>query len=345
MEKLKMALIGAGNISQTEHVPVYQQRNDVEVVAVADWNIDRAKQAAAKLPGAKAYRTVEEVLSCEHIDAVDICVWNRSHSDVAIAAANAGKHVLCEKPMASDITQALLMEKAVRDAGVTFMLAVPRRYQTDVRLLAQMVGEGQLGDIYYAKCAMVRRRGTPVGWFTDSQKSGGGPLLDIGVHCIDNTWYLMGRPRPVRVSAAVSHAIGDFQTKGVDRWVALDSDVTAFDTEDSAAGIFHFDNGACMLFEVSWAMNCKDQMYTQICGSKGGAELGPLTIYTERNGFLSDDRPKTIDVNRYAYEIDHFVDCVRTGKKPVSGLEDSLTVQRMLAGVYESARQHREVAL
>lgn len=345
MKKLRMAIIGAGNISTSAHIPAYKKIDDIEVVAIADWKLERAQKAAANFPGCKAYTTVEEVLANEDIDAVDICVWNRSHTPVAIAAANAGKHVLCEKPMAASLEDALKMREAVEKANVTFMLAVPRRYQSDVRLLTKQIEDGDLGNIYYAKCAMIRRRGTPVGWFTDTGKSGGGPVLDIGVHCIDCTWYLMGRPKPTRVSAQISYGIGDFKTEDVNRWVALDHDVTAFNTEDSAAGIIHFDNGACMLFETSWALNAPDACYTQICGTKGGAELFPLRIYGEEKNHLVDKSPKTIDIDRFQFEIEHFAECVRTGRKPVSSMEDALTVQRMLNAIYESARKGCEVTL
>lgn len=345
MEKLRIGIIGAGNIAQNAHLPVYKERDDVQVVAIADWNLERAQQAAEKFGIPKAYSCVEDLLAAEQVDAVDICVWNRSHSEVAIAAARAGKHILCEKPMALNVEHALRMKEEVEKAGVLFMMAVPNRYRSDVTLLKDMVDSGKLGEIYYAKTAMVRRRGTPLGWFTDTAKSGGGPVIDIGVHCIDRTWYLMGRPRPTRVSAMTSSRIGNYQTKGVSRWVALDSDVTAFDTEDSAAGVIHFENGACMLFEVSWALNCKPQDYTQICGTLAGAELDPLTVYGEDMGYLTDNKLTVQDVNPFAVEIDHFIDCVRTGKAPRSPLEDGLTVQKRLEGIYTSARLGKEVEL
>lgn len=341
--KFRMAIIGAGNISQNSHIPAYKQIDDIEVVAIADWNIDRAKQAATNFPNCHAYRTVEEVLENEEIDGVDICVWNESHAAVTIAAANAGKHVLCEKPMCISVEESIAMKEAIEKAGVTYMLAVPRRYYPDSMLLAEMVERGDFGDIYYGKCAMVRRRGTPIGWFTDSKKSGGGPVFDIGVHCLDLTWYLMGRPKPVRISAQTSYAIGDFKTKGVERWTALDHDVTAFNTEDSAVGIIHFENNASLMFEVSWAMNCREQQYTQICGTKGGAELEPLRAYTEENGYLTDKTFKTSGINRFEYEIRHFVDCVRTGKTPTSSLEDAMTIQKILCGIYKAAEEKREI--
>ncbi len=345
MEKLRVGIIGAGNIAQNAHLPVYQERKDVEVVAIADWNLERAQEAAKKFHIPHAYQNVEELLAAEEIDYVDICVWNRSHAPVAIAAAKAGKHILCEKPMAIDLEDALKMEAAIRKAGVQFMLAVPTRYSAEAQLLNQMRKEGKLGDIYYAKTANVRRRGTPIGWFTDTQKSGGGPVIDIGVHCIDRTWYLMGRPRPVRVSASTAYQIGNFKTKGVNRWTAMGSDVTAFDTEDSAAGVIHFENGATMLFEVSWALNAPPTEYTQICGTKAGATLNPLTIYGEDMDYLTDNRLTTLNPNIFDEEIGHFLNSLRTGAPVESPLEDGVTVQRMLQGIYDSARLGREVEI
>ncbi len=345
MEKIKLCIVGAGNIAQSAHLPVYQQRDDVEITGIADLNLERAQEAAKKFGIPKAFSSVEEMLENVECDYVDICVWNRSHASVAISAARAGKHILCEKPMALNLEHALEMKKEIEKAGVTFMLAVPTRYSGEAQLLREMVDAGKLGEIYYAKTAYTRRRGTPIGWFTDTSKSGGGPVIDIGVHCIDRTWFLMGCPKPVRVSASTSYAIGDFKTKGVNRWTALDSDVTAFDTEDSACGVIHFENGASLLFEVSWALNAPGESYTQICGTKAGARLDPLTVYGEELGYLTDNKPQSANVNNFASEIDHFIDCLRTGKKPMSDLDQAVTMQRMLQGIYDSAHLHKEVEI
>lgn len=345
MEKIRVAIVGAGNIAQSSHLPAYQKRDDLEVVAIADWNLARAQDAAEKFGIPKAFQNIDDMLAAVECDYVDICVWNRSHADCAIKAAAAGRNILCEKPMAYNLEDALRMKEAVEKAGVTFMLAVPTRYSGEAQLLREMVDAGKLGDIYYAKTAYIRRRGTPIGWFTDTSKSGGGPIIDIGVHCIDRTWFLMGCPKPVRVSASTSYAIGDFKTRGIKRWKALDSDVTAFDTEDSACGVIHFENGASMLFEVSWALNAPGTSYTQICGSKAGATLDPLTIYGEEMGYLTDNMPKSDNVNIFEAEIAHFIDCLRTGKRPASDLDQAVTMQRMLQGIYDSARLHKEVEI
>lgn len=345
MEKIRVAIVGAGNIAQSAHLPAYQKRDDLEVVAIADWNLERAQEAAKKFGIPQAFQNIDDMLANVECDYVDICVWNRSHADCAIKAAAAGRNILCEKPMAYNLEDALKMKEAVEKAGVTFMLAVPTRYSGEAQLLREMVDAGKLGDIYYAKTAYVRRRGTPIGWFTDTSKSGGGPIIDIGVHCIDRTWFLMGCPKPVRVSASTSYAIGDFKTRGVNRWKALDSDVTAFDTEDSACGVIHFENGAAMMFEVSWALNAPNTTYTQICGSKAGATLEPLTIYGEEMGYLTDNAPKGENVNIFEAEIAHFIDCLRTGKHPASDLDQAVTMQRMLQGIYDSAKLHKEVEI
>ena len=345
MEKLRVGIVGAGNIARSCHMPAYRKIEDVEVVAVADINYERAQQMAAQFNIPKAFASIEEMLAGAEMDFVDICVWNGSHAPCAIAAARAGKAILCEKPMAASLEQALEMQKEIEKAGVPFMLAVCTRYSPQVQLLKQMITEGKLGDIYYAKTAYTRRRGTPKGWFTDTRKSGGGPVIDLGVHCIDRSWYLMGNPTPVRVSASTSYAIGNYQTKGVSRWCALDSDMTAFDTEDSACGLIKFDNGASLMFEVSWAMNAPGESYTQILGSKGGARFDPLMIYGEESGYLTDNAPQTGNQDIFEEEIRHFVHCLRTGEKPISDLNQAVTMQRILDAIYKSASLGKEVEI
>jgi predicted dehydrogenase len=347
MKKFKVGIIGAGNIAQSAHLPAYKTLNDrAEVVAIADINLARAKDAAQAFGIPKAYSSVEELLAGSDVDYIDICVWNGSHFTAAIAAARAGKPILCEKPMSDSLAHSLEMEKEVKKAGVPFMMAMPSRFRAEASLLHKMIDAGELGDIYYAKTGYVRRRGTPIGWFTDRSKSGGGPVIDIGVHCIDVCWFLMGRPKPVRVSGAISHAIGNFATKGVRRWTALDTGSGVFDTEDSASAIVHFENGASMLIETSWALNAKESRYTQVCGTKGGAVLDPLTIYTENSlGYLTDNQPVVPQVNGFEQEIAHFIDCLETGSQPIAPIEDGISIQKILGGIYDSAKQGKEVTL
>lgn len=346
MKKFKVGIVGAGNIATTAHLPNYAKNPDrFEIVAIADINLERAQEAAKKFGIPNAYASVEELLANADVDFIDVCVWNASHASVAIAAAQAGKAVLCEKPMADTLENALKMQEEVKKAGTPFMMAMVTRYSGEAQVAHKMQEAGEFGDIYYAKTAYTRRRGTPVGWFTDKKKSGGGPVLDLGVHCIDRTWFLMGKPKPVRVSASTYSVFGDFKTK-VNRYVAFDHDDVVFNTEDSATALIHFENGATMFVETSWALNIPGESYSVICGTKAGAKFGPLTVFGEdAEQYLSEITPEVPNVNMFEMELLHFADCLENGTEPMSTLEDGVMIQTILQGIYDSAAQGKEVTV
>lgn len=345
-KKIRIGLIGAGNIAQNAHIPAYLKQDDVELVAVCDLNLERAKEVATKHNIKYAVGSIDELIAIDEIDAVSICTWNNSHAKAAIAAANAGKDVLCEKPMAMTVAEAEEMKEVAEKNGIVFMIGFTNRYRSDSIVIKDIVNSGKLGDIYYAKAGWFRRRGTPLGWFTDLSKSGGGPVIDIGVHVIDLTWHFMGKPRPVSVTATTYDKIGDYKTKGVSRWEALDTDNPVFDTEDSASGFIRFENGASMSFDVSWAINGKDtEIFSDIFGTQAGASLNPFTIYGEESGYLIDSTPNVEEQDSFANEIRHFLDCVKTREEPISSADDGVLVQKMLNGIYDSARLGKEIKL
>jgi len=249
--------------------------------------------------------------------------------------------------MARTMTEAQAMADAVRNNKVKFMLAVPNRSCGENRKARELIESGALGDIYFARTSAVRRRGTPTGWFTDFKTSGGGPIIDIGVHRIDAAWYLMGCPKPVSVTAATSNRIGDYQTKGVGRWQGTPCPDNKFDVEDSGAGCIRFENGAIMLFEATWAINAPDSSETLVCGSKAGIRLSPLTVFGEKDDYLSDEK---IDAHAdgedvFLNEIEAFCDYLR-GKCPSRvPLDQALTLQSMLNAAYESAKTGKEIIL
>ncbi len=347
MDVLRIGIVGAGNIARSAHLPAYQQLTNCKPVAICDIDFERAKSLAAEFGIAEVYSSVEEMLEKSDIDAVDICTWNNAHKDVLIAAANKGKHVMCEKPLAMNLSDALLMEEAVKKNDIVFFLAVPSRFGYANMYLRELYDKGELGDVYYSKTTNIRRRGTPSGWFTDKKTSGGGPIIDIGIHRIDAAWYLMGTPKPTRVSANVYNNIGDYQTKGVGRWQGTPCPDNRFDCEDSGAGVIHFENGATMLFEASWAINAPEKSETLICGTKAGATIEPLVIYGERNEYLSTD---SINVNpandKVKLEIEHFADCALKGIKETKyPIEQAVDMQRMLQAIYDSAETGKEIIL
>ncbi len=347
MEKLKIGVVGAGNIAVNGHLPAYKNCKNAVPMAICDIDAQRAEKAAKDFGIPEYYSSVEEMLEKADIDAVDICTWNNAHKDVLIKAAKAGKHVMCEKPLAMNLSDALLMEKAVKETGIIFFLAVPSRFGYENMYLRDMYDRGELGEVYYANTTNIRRRGTPTGWFTDKKTSGGGPVIDIGIHRIDAAWYLMGTPKPVRVSANVFNKIGDYQTKGVGRWQGTPCPDNQFDCEDSGAGVVHFENGATMVFEASWALNAPDKSETLICGTKAGASVNPLVIYGERNDYLSTDNITVFPSNnKTMLEIEHFAECVLNGNHETKyPIEQAVDMQRILQGIYDSAEQGKEIII
>jgi predicted dehydrogenase len=344
--KIRIGIIGAGNIAQNAHIPAYLKQKDIELVGVCDINEERAKNVAEKYNMKYAVKDFNDLLAVDEIDAVSICTWNNGHAAAAIAAAKAGKHILCEKPMSMDGEEAEAMLKASKENKVTFMMGFVNRFRGDSKVIKALAEAGRFGEIYYSKAGWLRRRGTPLGWFTDLSKAGGGPAIDIGVHVIDLTWYFMGKPKPVSISAATYNKIGDYKTKGVSRWTAFDTDDLKFETEDSANGLIRFENGATMNFEISWAINGKDTgIYSDVFGTKAGASLNPFTIYDEVENYLMDSSPVVNNEDSFANEIRHFLDCIKEGSEPISTAEDGVNIQKILNGIYTSSKLGKEILL
>jgi predicted dehydrogenase len=347
MKKIGIGLIGAGNIAQNAHIPSYLKQEDAKLTAVFDLNADRARGVAEKYSIPHVCTSLEEICSLSDVDAVSVCTWNNAHAVSAIAAAKAGKHVLCEKPMAMTVAEAEAMKAAAdKNSGKVFMMGFVNRFREDVQYIKHMADIGKFGEIYFASTVLHRRRGTPLGWFTDVSKSGGGPVIDIGVHIIDMTWFMMGKPKPVSVSAVTHYKIGDYKTKGVSRWEAFDTDNLIFNTEDSAAGMIRFENGANMNFDVSWAINgAESAIQSSIFGDKSGASVTPLAIYGEDGDYLTDNKPTLKQANTFDCEIRHFLDCIQNGTQPLNTAADGVAVQKMLNGIYASAKAGKEVRL
>ncbi len=346
-KKLRVGIIGAGNIATGAHLPAYQNLLDrVEIVAIADIVPERAKAAAESYNIPHYFASVEELLENVDVDYIDICTWTAAHAPVCIAAAKAGKPILCEKPLSATLEQGLAMEKAVKEAGVPFMLAVVTRYGAEQYKFRELYEQGVFGEIYAAKCQYVRRRGTPGGWFTDKELAGGGPVLDIGVHTIDRTWYLMGKPKPITCSAETSYRIGKYETKDAWYWTPFGEGKGVFDTEDSASVFFRFEGGKTMMAEISWAINGPDVNTSQLFGTKAGCTFEPLHVYGENeDGYLSDTVYEVTNYNMFEEELRHFIECLNEGKTPISPMDDAVTVQRMLDAIYRSAEVHREVTI
>ena len=352
---MKVAVVGTGGICNGAHMPVYMSRDDVEVIACADIDFEKAKKFAEKFNIPNVYASVEDLLANCKPDYVDVCTWPAAHAPVAIAAANAGCHVMCEKPICHNMDDALALKEAVERNGVKFMLAVPLRYGKNAVHARKLVDEGVLGEVYYGKTAYVRQRGIPGGWFSCTKYAGGGPIIDIGVHRIDLAWYMMGCPKPVSVMASASYKIGDYrvtpkadpvtgEVSATNDWAGAKVADYKFDVEDSACGVFRFENGAQLIFETAWSFNGPVNNSTQIAGDKAGITDAPFVLYkADGENLIEEPIEGDFSGDIFANEIDHFIDCIRNDKVPSSNIDQAVQLQQMLMGIYESSRQGREV--
>ena len=344
LEKLGIGIIGVG-IGHL-HIQGYVKCPEAQVLAVCDVNEERARRVAAEFGIPHVFTDYEEMLELDDIDAVSVCTPNYLHAPITIAAFEAGKHIICEKPLAITPEEGEAMVAAGKRAGKLFMTAFNNRFRGDTQVLKKFVEQGELGEIYYAKTGWLRRRGIPGmgGWFTTKSKSGGGPLIDLGVHVLDLTLWLMGNPKAVTVTGSTYAKFGQCG-KGMGTWGTAEESGKC-DVEDLAAAFIRLNTGATVVLETSWASNVeRDVVYTTLMGTKGGADVDPLRVYTEMHGALVDVTPSYSNQSGHLMEIKHFVDCIVNGKEPISTGEHGLEVTRILDAIYKSAEQGREIAL
>ncbi|RDW22197.1 oxidoreductase [Oceanobacillus arenosus] len=350
MGKMKIGVIGTGSISDI-HLSSYAQNEHAEIYAICDLNKERAQKTADNYGATFVYTDYKELLGNEEIDAVSICTWNNTHAKISIAALEAGKHVLCEKPLAKTVEEAEQIEKAVKQSGKILQVGFVRRYTNNINLLKQFIDHGDLGEIYYAKASCLRRLGNPGGWFADKDRSGGGPLIDIGVHVIDLCWYLMGRPKVKSISGNTYEKLGNrSNVKNLDFYKAADYNPYQNNVEDMANALIRFENGASLLVDVSFTLHAKeDEISVKLYGDKGGAEIEPeLLIVSEKHNTILNVTPQidslSSDINQaFQNEINSFINCIQNEKEVVSPVEDGVEMMKILCGIYESSETGKEI--
>ncbi len=354
MEKtIKVGIIGVGSISEV-HIKGYKALKNVELYAFCDIDEEKLKKKGEKHGVSRLYTDCNEMLKAlPELDAVSVCTWNAAHAPCTIAALNAGKHVICEKPMAMNVEEAVAMKEAAERNGKLLMIGFVRRFGNDCTILKDFIDNGELGDIYYTKASYLRRNGAPGGWFGDKERSGGGPMIDLGVHVIDLVRYLMGGPKPVSVYGATFNKLGDFpNVKGKNAaWTSETKGKAIFNVEDLACAFIRFENGAVLNIDASFTLHTqKGSEGIEIFGTKGGAKLDPeLKIAKEMNGYLVNvglDAKTALSFDGlFENEIAHFVDCVANGTACRACAEDGVELMKILCAVYESAATGREVIL
>ena len=277
MGKIKVGIVGCGFIAGGKHLPSMSLIEDVEVVAFCDLVLERAQALAAKYGPADALvcKDYHELLARPDIDVIHVCTPNSSHAEITVAALKAGKHVMCEKPMAKTAAEAKTMLDTARATGKKLTIGYQNRFRPDSQLMKRLCEDGDLGEIYLGKAFATRRRGVPTwGVFMDKEKQGGGPLIDLGTHALDLTLWMMQNYEPVSVLGSTFNKLGK---KGSDANIMGPWDPATYEVEDSAFGLVKFKNGATVVLEASWAINMliSNEAMILLCGTEGGADMFP----------------------------------------------------------------------
>jgi len=367
MQHIKIGIIGAGGVTQFGHIPSFQVIPGVDVVAISDTNTEKLEDVSKHIGIADMYTEYEHLLERKDIEGVSICTPNHLHAEVSIAALKSGKHVLCEKPFALNMKQAEAIINAASTSGKVFLGNFSHRFDLTTRIINSYIGKGKLGHIYYTKCSYLRRKGHPGlgGWFTHKKESGGGSLIDIGVHVMDLGLYFMRSPKPVSVTASTY----DYFTKHADDggWPPISTRLgddfnKKVDTEDLATALIKFENGSTLLMEAGWAGYSETGIRISLFGTKAGVELlktvggvdegRPIyfKIVEEIDGHLVEINPVVPETfsyweNTFPGFIRHFVACIRKEEKPIMDLNHLLTVQKIIDSIYLSAKKGEEVKL
>ncbi len=352
-EKLRIGIIGCGGIANGKHLPALKKQSArVEIVYCCDLIEERAKKAAKEYgtPDCKVTTDYKVLLEDKSIDVVHVLTPNRSHSFITVDALEAGKHVMCEKPMAINAAEAKKMLDAAKRTGKKLTIGYQNRQRPDSLYIKQECENGTLGEIYYARATAIRRRAVPTwGVFTNEYEQGGGPLIDIGTHSLDLTLWCMNNYKPKYCIGTTYHKLGDkFPTGNIwGDWKKGEMTV-----EDSAFGFIVMENGASVLLESSWALNMLDprEAITTLCGTEGGADmLDGVRINGIRNG-----RQYVLKPDLGAGGVDFYdgsgnespsdrecrlwIDAVLEDKEPFVKPEEAYTISRILEGIYISAK-------
>lgn len=356
--ELKAAIVGCNGIALQKALPSLAKIPEVAVTAFCDIAGERA-QSAAKQYGAKGagvYTDYRELLLDKTLDVVYVCTPNITHAPITIAALEAGKHVMCEKPMATSCTDAKAMLDAAVKSGKKLSVSYQNRFRQDVQTLWRYCRGGALGQVYFAKAHAIRRRGVPTwGVFLNEELQGGGPLIDIGTHSLDLALWLMDDYRVRYVAGSTYRKLAETGGGGnmFGPW-----EPKKFTVEDSAFGYVVMESGATIMLESSWALNALDEKEAKVtlCGTKAGADMDDgLRL----NGEAYDDLyirelgTGKVDIDYYSGDIVEpgelearsWIDCILNDTPPVVEPEQAVAVTRILEAVYRSAREGAPVFL
>ncbi|WP_257347275.1 Gfo/Idh/MocA family protein [Pseudalkalibacillus decolorationis] len=363
-DKVKIAIIGCGGIAFQKHLPALSKlTSKVELAVFCDTVQERAEKASKEFgdENAQVYTDYKELLKDGSIGVVHVCTPNISHSMITVNALEAGKHVMCEKPMAISSEEAKKMLDAAKRTGKKLSIGYQNRFRNDSLTLHQACDAGDLGEIYFAKAHAIRRRGVPTwGVFMDKEKQGGGPLIDIGTHALDLALWMMNNYKPALVVGSTFQKLKDKPEGNIfGPWNPKE-----YQVEDSAFGYIKMENGATIMLESSWALNMirgKEAQVT-LCGTEAGAEMfgeawdnkGYITFNTTKYNQMMEAETSAgpsvayfegQEVDAGYLEAKQWIDAILEDKEPLVKPEEAYVVTRILEAIYQSSETGKAIEL
>jgi len=349
---IKVAVIGCGSIANGEHIPNYAKNKQVELAYFCDIIHERADKAAKEY-GGKAVYDYRELLGAD-IHAVSVCTHNDMHAPISIDFMRAGKDVLCEKPAARTLPEALEMQRVARETGRLLSIGVVNRFGAYNNLAKQMIERGDLGEVFHVYTSFRGHRSIPGigGDFTNKAVSGGGALIDWGVHFLDLILYCCGEPKPLTASGEAFCRLGKdiknytYLSMWASRTKAAEG---VYDVDDSGIGLVRT-AGPVISLHGAWAQNIGEgESFIDFMGDKGGIRLmyfdKELTYYTADDGGLVKQTIALPKCDQYRLEIDSFIESVITRVPNQACIDNAIQTSKILDGIYRSSETHREVEI
>lgn len=353
-KKLGVAVIGCGNISGS-HIPNYIKLDNVEVRYLCDIIPERADRAVEKYGCGKAVYNYRELLGHDDIDIVSVCTHNDMHAQISIDFMRDGKDVLCEKPAARTLEEALEMQKVAHETGRMLSIGVVNRFTDTVNRVKQLIADGELGEVYHTYVSFRAHRSIPGlgGDFTNKAVSGGGVLIDWGVHYLDLTLYCLGEPKPLTCSGQAFSKLGTAMENYVctNMWASDSANIKegVFDVDDLVTGFIRTD-GATITFNGAWAQNIGETEYfVDFIGTKAGIRMeygGKFVMYSTKGDMLTEIIPdyasKGFD---YGEEVRSFVESAITRVPNQAYIDKAVETSKIMDAIYRSSDEHREITL
>ena len=341
MDETKVGIIGAGGIAGGKHLPGHRNVEGVSIIAVCDIDRQRAENFAKQHDIKHVFTDYNDFVAMPELDAVSVCTPNNFHAPPTIAALNAGKHVICEKPIAGNANDGQAMVDAQKASGKVLQIGLQSRFGTEARTLRKLYEDGFFGDIYYARAMAMRRRGVPASpSFITKSIAGGGPLIDIGVHILDVLLWMIGTPKPIEAFGSIAQKFGH-QADVINPWGKWTP--AQFDVEDFAMGVIRFEGGLTVTLETAWASHIENTGTTFFMGDRAGATYGPARIYTDKEGEMIDYEPELL--TGLPGEFESFHKAIREGLSSPVPPEEVLLIAKIFDALYESARIGRSVPI